>query len=93
MSSVIPFVPAFSMQPEPLTTVVIHSTHVEGQSTTIARIFAPGEANRCRLCRECHINPHGLCMIAVPAHIPDEETRLFSLTEWERAQTEEGGDS
>lgn len=60
-------------QPAPLK---CHVSTLEGV-TAIARAWAPGDAARCRLCRECTACDD-LCVVQVAAPVADEDASLFA---------------
>lgn len=61
-------------QPEP---IECSKTRLNGV-TAIARLWAPGDTARCRLCEVCTARGD-LCVVGTTEQIPDEEMWLFSL--------------
>jgi hypothetical protein len=73
--------PTLPLQPRPIDLLVLHESGPEGPSTRIARLWAKGDAARCRLCPKhlCRVSPHGMCMVKVPCNVPDHLAALFPL--------------
>lgn len=65
------------LQPIPLVTKPSYYQVNGTVVTAIARMWAPGDAERCRLCDRCSAS-EGLCNLTVKGFIPRESCTFFS---------------
>ena len=65
-----------------VTTIVRWWEHTEGWRDGTAK-------GRCRLCRRCTVDNHGVCMISIDRLIPKEDCPTFSREAWESMGADE----
>lgn len=75
-------------QPRPVETLVCHFKTAAGVVTAIARRWAAGDEQRCRLCPRCHARA-GLCLVQVRGAVGRDEAEMYSVVGLRRQS--EGG--
>jgi hypothetical protein len=83
-----PSVPLARADPLPIGLTVCTTRNAAGPTTSIVRVWAPGDAARCGRCpeAECSAGAFDVCHIQVGAAIPIRSAAEFSLTTWRAGQ-------
>lgn len=83
--------PSIQLQPRPIGLKICTTRNAAGPTTSIVRVWAPGDAARCTRCpeAECSAASYGgaldVCHIQVGDLIPPRSAAGFSLTVWRAA--------